>query len=84
MKPNPLTNLWSIGCVADHAGATKQELERVADETGVEPVLWLNGVAHFNMLQGIALQEEIEHRRTGAPREATEAMQRKVAEAATE
>ncbi|MGB7156613.1 MAG: hypothetical protein WBD40_01025 [Tepidisphaeraceae bacterium] len=82
MKPNPTRNFWSIGAVADHASVTKQELERVADELGVAPILWLNGVPFFSMLQAIPLAEEVEHRRSGAPRQATDAMRRKVARAA--
>ncbi|MGB7156610.1 MAG: hypothetical protein WBD40_01010 [Tepidisphaeraceae bacterium] len=84
MKPNPLTNLWSVGHVADHASTSKQELERIADELEIEPILWLHGTPFFSMLQTIALEEEVEHRRSGAPRLATDAMRRKVARAAAE
>lgn len=81
LKPNSMFNLWPIGHVAEHAGATKQELEAVAEEMGVEPILWLCGVPYFNMLQAIVMDEEIKFRRSGEQREATEAMQAKVAAA---
>ncbi len=64
MKPNPVTNLWPIGYIATHAGTTVQEIERVADAMGFEPIFWLVGVAYYNLTQGVLMTEALENERS--------------------